>query len=85
MTRTVSRFDRAVSEMRSAIRRKIRRSELTSALDVADVSPALKGSIRGAAVRKVFSQLETEGVIRVTDDVVYNNRTRNSVSVYRRA
>lgn len=82
MTNKTKNFDRAVSSIRSAARRRISRNGQVSAVDLASVAPSISGDIRGAAVREAFRQLEDEGVMRQTKDTVYNSSTRHRVTVY---
>lgn len=75
-------FDRAVSSLRSAALRRVRRTGNVSAVDVASVVPTLKGAGRGAAVREAFRRLEDEKIVRRSDDTVYHTATRHRVSIY---
>ena len=84
MTSKISAFERAVSKVRTAVRRRLRNNLTISSVDVSAVAPDFKGSARGAVVRAAFRQLEEEGVIKSTTDTVYNSRIRHSVTVYRR-
>ncbi len=84
MASKMSNFDRAVSQIRNAIKRRIRNNQTVSSLDVAKVAPTYTGGARGAVVRAAFLDLQKEGVITVTNESVYNPRIRHRVAVYRR-
>jgi hypothetical protein len=84
MTTRLTAFDRAVSQVRTAVRRRLRNNTTVSSVDVSSAAPTFRGSRRGAVIRTAFRQLETEGVIKPTADTVYNARIRHSVTVYRR-
>lgn len=75
-------FGRAVSTMRSAIRRRARRSGRVSPVDISSVAKNVKGDIRGAAVSAAFNQLVSEGVIAPSQVTVYNPSTHHRVTVY---
>jgi ribosomal protein S25 len=84
MKSKVSTFDLAVSQVRAAIRRRLRRERTISALNIANVALSVKGARRGAVVRTAFRQLESEGVIEPTAEQAYNERNRHYVTVYSR-
>jgi hypothetical protein len=85
MTNKTSAFERAVSQVRTAVRRRLRNNTTISSVDVVSAAPSFRGARRGAVIRTAFRQLESEGVIRPTDETVYNARIRHSVTVYRRS
>lgn len=84
MANKTSAFERAVSQVRTAVRRRLRNNTTVSSVDVTSVAPSFRGAKRGAVIRTAFRHLEEEGVIRPTVDTVYNTRIRHSVTVYRR-
>lgn len=84
MSTKISAFDRAVSQIRTAVRRRFRNNQTVSSVDVATVASSFRGAKRGAVIRTAFRQLEEEGVMRSTADTVYNSRIRHSVTVYKR-
>ena len=75
-------FERAVSTIRSAARRKATSAGKVSAVDLQNIATSTRNSRRGAAVREAFRQLEDEKVLRRTRETVYNNSTRHRVAVY---
>ena len=79
---TSKTFENAVSSIRAAALRRVRRRGQVSAVDVSSVAPGITGDVRGAAVREAFRQLESKGVIARTDDTTYNTATRHRVTVY---
>ena len=84
MSRT-NTFEKAVSEIRSAARRRLRTQGSVSSVDLTNVATRVKGATRGAVMRTAFRQLETEGVMIRTKATVYNSRAKHSVTVYKRA
>lgn len=78
-------FTRAVSQVRTAVRRRLRNNTTVSSVDLVSTAPSFRGAKRGAVMRTALLQLEVEGVIRPIADTVYNTRTRHSVTVYRRS
>jgi len=85
MSNKVSAFSRAVAQIRTAVRRRLRSNSTVSSVDVTTVAPSFRGAKRGAVIRTALRQLEEEGVIKSTDNTVYNPRIRHSVTVYRKA
>lgn len=84
MSNKTNAFERAVAQVRTAVRRRLRTKTTVSSVDVTPAAPHFRGAKRGAVIRTVFRQLEEEGVIKSTSDTVYNTRIRHSVTVYRR-
>jgi hypothetical protein len=84
MSNKASAFERAVTQLRTAVRRRLRNNSTISSVDVTSVAPSFRGSKRGAVVRAAFRQLEEEGVIKATPSTVYNSRIRHSVTVYKK-
>jgi len=77
-------FTEAVSRFRTAITTRLARhgAEGVSSADLADVVPSVRGSRRGAIVRRAFEALMEDKEIVRTRDTVYNSDTHHSVSVY---
>ncbi len=84
MASKMSDFDRAVSQIKTAVRRRLRKNETVSSVDVAKIAPACSGGSRGAVVRAAFLDLTKEGVMTATSETVYNPRIRHRVAIYRR-
>lgn len=76
-------LDKAASTFRSLLRRRMSKGAKTvSALDLTNSLPEVRGSVRGALIRRVLLTLENEKVIRRTSQTVYNDETHHSVAVY---
>lgn len=86
-TKTVS-FTRAVSNVRRAIIAAAKRNGgEVSSIDLIGTVPGVTGSRRGAVVRRAFTGLVEEGVLRVvksrgTIKTAYNSETHHRVTVY---
>jgi hypothetical protein len=85
MSKKLSTFDRAVSSICSAARRRISSKGTVSAVDLSSIAPSITGNSRGAAVRAAFRSLEDEKFMCRTSDTVYNPSTRHRVAVYKTA
>lgn len=75
-------FERAISTIRTAARRRLARTGTVSAVDLIKAAPTVSGARRGAAVRAAFRQLENEEVMCKSEDTVRNVSTRHRVAVY---
>lgn len=80
---TVKNFETAVSQVRTAIRRRLRTRDTVSAFEFTDVATFVRGAKRGAVMSTAFRQLQEEGVIKLTKQTVYNTQTKHRVAVYR--
>lgn len=76
-------FTQALSRFRTAIASRARKTGSVSSLDLSKVLTNVKGSRRGAIVRRAFESLIEEKAIRRTTDTVYNRDTHHSVAVYK--
>jgi len=77
-------FPQAVSRFRKVILNRLEKLGEVSSVDLTDVVGSVRGSLRGAAVRRAFQALEEDGLLRETNNTVYNSKTRHRVSVYGR-
>lgn len=82
-SRKTKAFQKAVSNIRSAARRRVRSKGMVSAVDLSNVASNIKGEIRGAAVRTAFNQLVAEDILQPSGLTVYNPNTHHRVAVYK--
>lgn len=76
-------FTDAVSRFRSVLIRRAKKNTTVSSVDISAVVPSVTGPRRGAAVRRAFDILVSDGVLKRTSQTVYNRATESRVAVYR--
>lgn len=79
----MNKFTNVVNRVKSAARRRAKKAQTLSALDLSSLARTTHGERRGAVIRKVFADLIAEGLLVATSERRYNRDTRHNVTVYR--